>query len=52
MSRVYEYNSQWICYMCNHIFKENEPSWYDKETENHICDDCVENKQETEGEEE
>tara|TARA_B100000902_G_scaffold308216_1_gene297342 strand:- start:479 stop:604 length:126 start_codon:yes stop_codon:yes gene_type:complete len=31
-----------ICYICDKIFKEDEPSWYNEETENHTCDKCEE----------
>ena len=43
-------NDTYNCYICEHIFKEDEPSWYDEETKNHTCDKCEENKEETEGE--
>ena len=43
-------NDTYNCCICEHIFKEDEPSWYDEETKNHICDKCEENKQEKEGE--
>ena len=34
--KVYE------CDVCEKVFKEDEPSWYDEQTEEHACDKCVE----------
>ena len=30
------------CHICKKLFKEDEHSWYDEETEKHACDKCVE----------
>jgi len=30
------------CCICKKLFKEDEPSWYNEQTEEHTCDKCVE----------
>ena len=30
------------CHICRKIFKEDEPSWYNQQTEEHTCDKCAE----------
>ncbi len=32
------------CHKCKKTFKENEPSWYDEQTQKHTCDKCEEKK--------
>ena len=29
------------CNKCKKIFKENEPSWYDEQTQKHTCDNLI-----------
>ena len=33
------------CYKCKKTFKEDESSWYNEETGEHICDKCVEEEE-------
>lgn len=30
------------CKECRKVFREDEPSWYDEQTEEHTCDKCAE----------